>query len=80
MFRNQLKVFLRYIAKKPFFTIINIGGLAIGISVALLIFMFIIDEYSYDKFHKDSERLYRIEQSFPRLRTGLPHRDLFWTN
>ncbi len=64
MFRNQIKVFLRYIIKKPFFTIINIGGLAIGISVALLIFMFIIDEYSYDKFHKDSERLYRIEQGF----------------
>ncbi|WP_276373504.1 ABC transporter permease [Chryseolinea sp. H1M3-3] len=42
------------------FSIINIAGLTIGITCSLLIILYIQDELSYDKFHSDAERIYRL--------------------
>jgi putative ABC transport system permease protein len=42
------------------FSIINISGLTIGITCSLLILLYIQDELSYDKFHPDAERTYRV--------------------
>lgn len=42
------------------FSFINIVGLAISMSVGLLLIAFVLDLYSYDRFHKDGERIYRI--------------------
>ena len=39
---------------------INIGGLSVGIAAALLILIFIQKELSYDKFHKDANRIYQV--------------------
>src|SRR5210317_1946012 len=47
-----------------FYTLINIGSLASGLCCAIFIFLFIIDEYSYDKHHMLSERIYRLESDF----------------
>jgi putative ABC transport system permease protein len=60
MFRNYLTVAIRNILKHKFFAAINILGLVIGMACCLLIFVYIKDELSYDKFHRDYENLYRV--------------------
>ncbi|MDX1627204.1 MAG: ABC transporter permease [Fulvivirga sp.] len=54
------KIALRNLLKRKVFAIINIAGLAIGLSACLLIYLYIKDELSYDQSYKDAERIYRI--------------------
>lgn len=61
MFKNYLITAWRNIARHKLYAIINIGGLAVGLAACILIFMFVRDEFSFDKFFTDSERLYKIE-------------------
>lgn len=61
MFKNYMTAAFRNISKNLTFSIINIGGLAIGLATVILIFLFVRDELSYDTFWPDSERLYRME-------------------
>lgn len=61
MFKNYLKIAWRSLKKQPFFTFLNTFGLAIGMAGALLISLFIYDEFSYDKMFADSGRIYRID-------------------
>ncbi|MBL7862528.1 MAG: ABC transporter permease [Cyclobacteriaceae bacterium] len=63
MFRNYLKIALRSLAKNQFYTIINIGGLAVGIASSILILLWVVDEYSFDKFHANYNRIYKLYQS-----------------
>lgn len=63
MFNNYLKVTFRTLKRNKLFSIINIGGLAIGLTAFSLILTYIFDETSYDKFFKDSDRLYRISNN-----------------
>jgi putative ABC transport system permease protein len=60
MLRNYFKVALRNIRKHKFFSAINIVGLAIGLTTCLLVGLYISDELSYDRFHRDAESIYRI--------------------
>jgi putative ABC transport system permease protein len=60
MFKNHLKIAWRSIRKEKFFTLIKIGGFAIGIAACLLIALFIRDELSYDKHYKNTDRIYRL--------------------
>ena len=60
MIRNYLKVALRNILKYKFFSAINVLGLSIGMACCLFIFIYVVDELSYDKFHKDVDNLYRV--------------------
>ncbi len=60
MFKNYFKVSVRSLLRHKFYSFINIAGLSLGLAACLLIAMFINHEMSYDKFHQDSERLYRI--------------------
>src|SRR5690606_18221026 len=60
MIRNYLKVAVRNLLRQKGFSFINIFGLALGITCTALIGMWVSDELSYDKFHKDYESLYRI--------------------
>ena len=50
--------------KNRYFTFINIGGLAIGLASVLLVSLFVYDEYTFDRFHKHSDRIYRIVLDF----------------
>ncbi|MCZ6705415.1 MAG: ABC transporter permease [Bacteroidetes bacterium] len=60
MFRNYLLVAVRNIRKHKGFSTVNIVGLALSMSVALLILTFIRDQGSFDSFHPNADRIYRI--------------------
>ena len=60
MIRNYLKIAWRNLLKNKVYSFINIGGLAVGMASCLLILLFVLDESSYDKHHKDSHQLFRI--------------------
>jgi putative ABC transport system permease protein len=64
MFSNYLKIVLRNIAKYKGFSFINIFGLALGLACCLLISMYIRDELSYDKYHENSTRIYRVTRDW----------------
>ncbi len=58
MFKNYLKVALRTIQRNKLFSVINIAGLAIGLTCVVLLVLWIQDEVNYDQFHKDIDRIY----------------------
>lgn len=60
MLKSDLKISWRSLKKQPFFTFLNTFGLAIGIAGALLIFLYIQDELSYDTMFADADRIYRV--------------------
>lgn len=60
MFTSYLRTALRHFRKHKLSTGINIVGLSIGISAALIIYMIITYDYSFDKFVPDGDRVYRV--------------------
>ena len=64
MFRNYLKIAFRSFWKHKIFTFINIIGLSIGISASLVIYLIVHYDFTFDKFHKDSDRIYRVVSNF----------------
>ena len=60
MFKNYLKVAFRNLMKHRVYTIINVTGLTLGILCCLLIMLWVQDELSFDRFHKNSDRLYIV--------------------
>lgn len=60
MFKNYLSTACRNLLKTRLFSLANILGLAIGIASSLLILHYVIFEMSYDKFHPDYQRIYRL--------------------
>ena len=61
MFKNYFNVALRNLIKHKFYSLINILGLSIGLTCFLMISLYVVDELNYDKFHADSERIYRLD-------------------
>lgn len=64
MFKNYLKVTLRSLKKQKVYTFINVFGLAIGLAFCALIFLYVQDELSYDRFHENKDRIFRVEQRY----------------
>ena len=60
MFRNYLKIALRNLKRQKGYAFINIAGLAMGMACAILILLWVQDELSYDRFHSNSDRLFRV--------------------
>lgn len=60
MFSSFLKTALRNIFRHKTYVIINIFGLAVGFSCSLLIFMFVINEVSFDQYNENYDRIYRL--------------------
>jgi len=60
MFKNYLKIALRNMKKHKAFSFVNIAGLAIGMACCVLMFLWVYDELSYDRFHENFNDLYRI--------------------
>ncbi|WP_019986943.1 ABC transporter permease [Rudanella lutea] len=60
MFRNYLKIAFRNLMKHRVSTLINLFGLTIGVTTCLTIYLIVRHELSYDTFHPDHERIYRL--------------------
>jgi len=60
MLKNYLKIAFVNLRKHKAFSFINILGLAIGIACSILITAYVFHELSYDKFHKNADRIYRL--------------------
>src|SRR5688500_16284023 len=61
MYKNYIKVAFRNLWKSKGFSAINIAGLAIGLATCLLIILYVLDELSFDRFHKKADRIYRVD-------------------
>src|SRR4051812_24256576 len=60
MIKNLFTTAYRNVKRNKTFAFINIIGLAIGISAAMVIFLIINYDYNFDKFENDQDRIYRI--------------------
>ncbi|MGB3585411.1 MAG: ABC transporter permease, partial [Tunicatimonas sp.] len=60
MLKNHFTIAFRNLRKRPFYAIINVLGLAIGMACTLLISVYILQELSYDRFHQNADRIYRL--------------------
>ncbi|MBT3754749.1 MAG: FtsX-like permease family protein [Candidatus Cloacimonetes bacterium] len=60
MFKNYLNVAIRNLSRQKFYSILNILGLAVGITCSLLIILYIQTELSYDKFYDNTDNIYRL--------------------
>ncbi|HEX3010127.1 MAG TPA: ABC transporter permease, partial [Bacteroidales bacterium] len=63
MIKNYLKIALRNIRRYPVHSILNVSGMAIGMASAILIILWVYDEWSYDRCFKNSDNLYRVIQN-----------------
>jgi putative ABC transport system permease protein len=66
MLRNYFKVALRNLTNNKLYSFINIGGLGVGISVCMLIMVYVVYDWSYDRFHKNAARIF-----YPVMRTNV---------
>jgi putative ABC transport system permease protein len=60
MIKNYLKIAWRNLWRNKAFSLINIVGLSVGLTTCLLLLLYVFDENSYDKHHKDADRIFRI--------------------
>lgn len=64
MLRNYLLIALRNMNRQKAYSIINLSGLAVGITACIMILLYVQNELSYDKYLKDHERIFRISRSW----------------
>src|SRR5258706_12774124 len=62
MFTNYFKTAFRNLMRSRIYSFINIAGLSMGLSCAMLIVLYVQDEVSYDRFHKNVNQIYRIDK------------------
>ena len=70
MLINYLKIAFRSLLKFKGYTAINLLGLALGLTAGILILLYVTDELSYDKFHTNADRIYRVETLFVANKTA----------
>lgn len=61
MIKNYIRIAIRNLFKHRGFSLINIIGLTVGLTICLLILLFIKDELSYDKYNQNYDRIYRVQ-------------------
>ncbi|WPU93617.1 ABC transporter permease [Mucilaginibacter sabulilitoris] len=70
MFKTYFKLAYRNIIKDKAYSIINISGLTIGLASSILILLWVQNELSYDKFHKNASQIYRVVSDFGDSKTA----------
>ena len=60
MIKSYLKTALRHFSRQKGFTFINMFGLTLGLACCIVIFLYVSDETSYDKYHEDLDHIYRV--------------------
>lgn len=64
MLKNYFTIAIRTLWKNKVFSVINVSGLAIGISASLVIYLLVNYHFTFDKFEKDHDRIYRVVSNF----------------
>lgn len=59
---NYIKIAFRHMSRHKAFSLINLMGLSVGISCCLLVLMYVFHELSYDRYHREGDRVFRIGQ------------------
>src|SRR5436190_2039846 len=62
MFKNYFTTAFRNLLHNKIYSFINIAGLSLGLACAMLIVLYVNDEVSYDRFHKNVSQIYRIDK------------------
>jgi putative ABC transport system permease protein len=70
MLKSILTTALRNITRQASFSFINLTGLSVGMSLALLIITIVRDQYTFDNFHKDRDKIYRVNTMALRVNGG----------
>ena len=67
MLQNYFKIAFRNLLKHKGYSLINIIGLSVGMAICLLILLYIQHEISFDRFHANGDRIYRValERKYP---------------
>ena len=60
MFNSDMVIALRHLARHRGYTAVNVLGLAVGMACAILIFLYVGHELSYDRYHAQADRIYRV--------------------
>src|SRR5215468_1412664 len=64
MFQNHFKIAWRNLMKYKFISFINLFGLTVGLTCCLLIFTYVLNELSYDRYNKNADQIYRVTRTF----------------
>ncbi len=64
MLKNSMLLFLRNFRRQRLFSILNLLGLSVSLTTTILIYIYVRHEYSFDGFHADIDRIYRINQTY----------------
>src|ERR1700712_5306457 len=75
MIKNYLKIAWRNIVNNKVYSAINILGLAAGMAVALIIALWVYNEYSYDKFLPNGDQLYQVKMTLTSKHDGMHTQD-----
>lgn len=62
MLKNYVLVAIRNLRRERLYAVINIVGLAIGLGICLLVMAYVVDEWNFDNFHANGDRLYRANK------------------
>jgi len=65
MFKNYFKIAVRNLMRNKFYSFINIFGLAFGMAITVLITLYVQHELSFDTYHKNADRIYRVAFTNP---------------
>ncbi len=60
MIKNYFKIAIRNLNRNKGYSLINILGLSVGLACSILVFLYVQNELSYDRFHENKDRLYRV--------------------
>ena len=63
MLQNYLTTGLRNFIRHPIYTAINVLGLVLGLVCSIFIFLWVTDELSYDRYHKDNDRVFKVMEN-----------------
>ncbi|RKX80986.1 MAG: hypothetical protein DRP58_12470, partial [Spirochaetes bacterium] len=66
MLQNYLKIILKTLKKHKAYSLISISSLSIGIAVSILLFLYVVQELSYDNYHRKADNIYRLcQEEYP---------------
>ncbi len=70
MFKNYLKIAWRNLKRNKAYSAINIGGLALGMAVVIMIGLWVLDEFTFNKYHENHDKIAQVYNRSKNLDTG----------